>query len=142
MKMNKLKKFLAKSPLSKSFTKFALSGASSFAIDVGLFQIFCILLRGNIFSLNYVFLATVFARILSAIYNHTVNYLFVFDGKRNYSQSVVRYATLAVVQGFCSATLTAIIFDIVQCDLELFVKIPVDVFLFFVSYIVQKKFVY
>ena len=140
MTMNKIKKFLTKIPLlKKSFVRFALSGASSFLLDITLFQIFCLALRG---VENYVFVSVVIARIFSAIYNHTVNYLFVFSGKRNYQQSARRYVLLAIVQGLCSAVLTAGIFNIVQCELEILVKIPVDVFLFFVSYFVQKKFVY
>ncbi len=135
--MNRLKNLLNKIP--KSFVKFAFSGASSFFLDIMLFQIFCLLLRGEE---NYVFISVVVARIFSAIYNHTMNFLFVFDRKRNYKQSARRYILLAILQGFASATLTEIIFNLAQCELEIFVKVPVDVFLFFVSYVVQKKFVY
>ena len=128
--------------LKNSFARFALSGASSFIIDIGLFQIFCIFLRENFYSLGYVFWASVFARIISAVYNYIINHRLVFKSKKNYSQSATRYFFLAVLQGFISSTLTATIFNFVHCELELYIKIPVDVFLFFVSYFIQKKFVY
>lgn len=141
--MNNFKKFVEKIPLlKKSFTRFALSGASSFAIDVTLFQIFCFLFGKFVGNVSYVFFAGICARIFSALYNHAINYRFVFNGKRNYQQSATRYFLLAVVQGFCSSVLTTGLFNFVQCDLELFVKIPVDIFLFFISYTIQKKFVY
>ena len=141
--MNDFKKFVEKIPLlKKSFMRFALSGASSFAIDVTLFQIFCFLFRDFVGNVSYVFFSGIVARIFSALYNHAINYHFVFNGKRNYRQSATRYFLLAVAQGFCSSVLTTGLFNIIQCELELFVKIPVDVLLFFVSYFIQKKFVY
>ena len=141
--MKNINDFFSRFPLlRKSFARFALSGASSFLLDITLFQIFCSLFRGIFISINYVFFSSIIARIFSPIYNHTVNYRFVFDGKKNYSQSALRYIVLAFIQGFCSATLTAGIFNIVQCDWEMLVKVPVDVALFFLSYVIQKKFVY
>ena len=128
--------------LKNSFVRFAFSGASSFVLDIALFQIFCIVLRENFYTSSYVFLASIFARIFSAVYNYVINSYLVFKSKKNFTHSATRYFLLAVVQGFTSSTLTAFIFDFVKCDLELYIKIPVDVFLFFASYFIQKKFVY
>ena len=128
--------------LQHSFARFAISGASSFILDVGLFQLFCIVLKENFEGVSYVFLSSVFARIISAVYNYLINYKLVFKSKKSFTQSATRYFLLAIAQGFCSATFTAGLFKIIQCSLELYVKIPVDVFLFFVSYVIQKKFVY
>ena len=126
----------------QAFARFVLSSMSAAAIDLGLFQLFCALLKNYFSSVGYIFPATVLARIISATYNHTVNYFLVFNGRRKYVQSAARYFCLAAVQGCVSAALTAAIFSVVESDLELFVKIPVDIALFFVNYFVQKNFVY
>ena len=126
----------------RAFARFVLSSMSAAAIDLALFQIFCALLKKNFAGAEYIVPATILARIISAAYNHTVNYFLVFNGRRKYGQSAARYFCLAAVQGCVSAALTAAIFSAVQSDWELYVKIPVDIALFFVSYAVQKKFVY
>lgn len=126
----------------QAFARFVLSSMSAAAIDLGLFQLFCALLKNYFAGVGYIFPATVFARIISATYNHTVNYFLVFNGRRRYWQAAARYFCLAAIQGCVSAALTAAIFSVVESDLELFVKVPVDIALFFISYVVQKHFVY
>ncbi len=57
-------------------------------------------------------------------------------------KSVVRYILLAISQMFCSAALTTWFFQLLPVQAELVVKIPVDVGLFLLSYIIQRKWVY
>mgnify|MGYP003290292085 CR=1 FL=1 len=125
-----------------AFFKFIISSLSSSLIDLTLFQIFCILLRGGRISLDYVIVSTVCARIISAIYNYLMNYFFVFKSKKSYGKSAFKYVCLAVVQMALSAVITSGLINLLNVSIELLVKIPVDVILFLISYRVQKKYIY
>lgn len=125
-----------------AFGKFILSSLSSSAVDLVIFQIMCSLLKGTIAGVQYVAYATIIARIISAIYNYSVNYYFVFQSNQNHAKSGVKYFTLAVAQMMCSALLTTGLIALTGTDVELLVKVPVDVALFFASYQIQKRFVY
>jgi putative flippase GtrA len=90
---------------------------------------------------TYVMVATILARICSATYNFIINYKVVFKSQQNVKKALARYLVLAVVQMSLSALLMKLIYPMVG-GLEVWVKIPVDVFLFLVNYIVQKKIIY
>lgn len=124
-----------------AFLRFIISSLSSSLIDLTLFQVFCLILKGSI-SWDYVIVATVLARIISAIYNYLMNYFFVFKSKKSYGKSAIKYVCLAVVQMMLSAFLTSSLVKLLSVSVELFVKIPVDLVLFLISYKIQKKFIY
>lgn len=125
-----------------AFGKFALSSLSSSIFDLLLFHIFCIMFKGFALGVYYVAAATVGARIISAIYNYIINYFFVFGSRRKHWKAAIRYFVLAVAQMTCSAVLTTGLVWLLSAGTEVFVKIPVDVLLWFVSYHMQKKHVY
>ena len=85
--------------------------------------------------------STVFARVLSAVYNYAINYKVVFESKNSVGSTVVRYFLLAAVQMCCSALLVNFLYPLFG-GAEVLVKIPVDVFLFFISFVIQREFVY
>lgn len=124
------------------FIKFIVSSLSSSVVDLVLFSIFCAMLADvDCGSFGYIFLATVFARVLSATYNFTINYRTVFKSDGSLLKSVVKYALLAIVimcvSGFAVDKLHAL-----WPVAELVIKIPVDILLFLVSYVVQREVVY
>ena len=125
-----------------AFAKFIISSLSSSIIDLVLFQIFCIVLRGGNLTIDYVVISTVAARIISAIYNYSMNYFFVFKSNKNHGKSAIKYVCLAIVQMLVSAFVTSSLIKLLQVSVELFVKIPVDVILFLISYKIQKKYIY
>lgn len=125
-----------------AFGAFLLSSLSSSVIDLVLFQILCLVLKNGFSSIGYVAVASVLARIVSAVYNYLVNYVFVFNSKRKHQQAAVRYFVLAIAQMICSATLTTGLVGLIKVHAEFLVKVPVDVILFFISYKIQKKYVY
>lgn len=86
--------------------------------------------------------ATVGARAISSVSNYLLNYFLVFASKRKHYQSAVRYFLLAVLQMSVSAALTTGLFNLLSADVELFVKIPVDILLWFFSFQIQKRYVY
>ena len=85
--------------------------------------------------------ATAFARILSALYNYLLNLKVVFQSESPVKSSLPRYVLLAVVQMSLSAVIVGYLCTIFT-GAEVLVKIPVDVLLFFLSFLVQREFVY
>lgn len=124
------------------FGKFLFSSLSSSVVDLALFTLFCFLLRGRQWgSITYVMAATAFARILSALYNYLLNLKVVFQSESPVKSSLPRYVLLAVVQMSLSAVIVGYLCTIFT-GAEVLVKIPVDVFLFFLSFLIQREFVY
>lgn len=124
------------------FGKFLFSSLSSSVVDLALFSLFCFLLRGRQWgSITYVMAATAFARILSALYNYLLNLKVVFQSESPVKSSLPRYVLLAVVQMSLSAVIVGYLCSLFS-GAEVLVKIPVDVLLFFLSFIIQREFVY
>ena len=86
-----------------------------------------------------VLMATIFARIVSGIVNFQLNRHVSFESKEPVAAEAVRYGMLFVVQMLLSGSLVVILSVILPTMVS---KILVDVGLFFVSYIVQKKWVF
>lgn len=124
------------------FGKFLFSSLSSSIVDLVLFSLFCILLRKVSFgSITYLTVATVGARVLSALYNYTINNKVVFQSDNPIRTTLPRYILLAVIQMTCSALLVNLLYPLFG-GAEVLVKIPVDVILFFLSFVIQREFVY
>ena len=124
------------------FGKFLFSSLSSSVGDLLLFSLFCYLLKGRpLQGISYITAATVAARILSAFYNYSLNYKVVFQSRGTLFHTLSRYVLLAVVQMGLSAFLVSSLYPFFG-GAEVLVKIPVDVFLFFVSFFIQREFVY
>lgn len=124
------------------FGRYVFSSLSSSVLDLLLFSVFCGALAGMKGSLAYISVATVLARVISAIYNYLVNYSLVFKSRSGRKTSLLKYALLAAIQMLCSAALVTLGMMILGDVPELMVKIPVDMALFFISYAIQREFVY
>lgn len=124
------------------FLKFIISSLSSSIVDLVLFSLFIMLLEGRTLGVvSNIMLATVLARILSAIYNFMVNYKVVFKSRDNAGRAIVKYACLAVFIMLASGFLVENIYGLLVIP-EVLIKIPVDVILFLVSFWVQREFVF
>lgn len=126
------------------FGKFLFSSLSSSVLDLVLFGLFCRTLQaasGFLGELPYIVGATVLARIISAVYNFLLNYKVVFKSSANLAATAVKYCALAICQMLCSAFLVNELFHLLG-GYEVAVKIPVDVLLFFLSFVIQREFVY
>ncbi|MBQ6798316.1 MAG: bifunctional glycosyltransferase family 2/GtrA family protein [Oscillospiraceae bacterium] len=130
------------------FGKFLLSSVSSFIIDILLFSLFCGIFQSLTDGVWYAAVATVLARVISAVYNYLVNYALVFHSGKKHTSSAVRYFLLALVQMCLSAgfvTLFVWVFGtLLQVPLfsETVIKIVVDTVLFLFSYYIQRKYVF
>ncbi len=120
------------------FLKFAFSSALSFILDIALFALFVMILNG-IFVESYIIIATVIARVLSALFNYTVNRKMVF--KSTSSHTLVKYFTLAVAQMLASAGCVFLIYEAIGFG-EVGIKIVVDGVLFLISYVIQREWVF
>ena len=124
------------------FGKFLFSSLSSSVLDLALFSLFCFLMKDMQWGkITYVMAATVFARILSALYNYSLNLKVVFQSESSVKSTLPRYVLLAVVQMTLSALLVGVLYPLFG-GAEVLVKIPVDVLLFFLSFVIQREFVY
>ncbi len=124
------------------FGKFLFSSLSSSVVDLALFSLFCFLLKDRQWGrITYVMVATVFARILSALYNYLLNLKVVFQSESSIGATLPRYALLAVIQMSLSAFLVGELYPLFG-GAEVLVKMPVDVVLFFLSFLIQREFVY
>ena len=127
--------------LGKKFIKFVFASVSSFVIDILLFYLFVLLFKDSFASL-YVTMATVGARVISAIYNYLINYKFVFKSRASRTTSLTKYALLAIVQMSLSAGIVSLIVFLFPECWETLVKAIVDMILFLISYAVQQRFVF
>ena len=127
--------------LGAKFFKFIFSSLSSSVIDIVLFTAFCFLFK-NLDKKFYVIYATICARVISAVYNYTINYKVVFKSKESVGKSTIKYVGLAIVQMVASALLVWCMTEVLKAVPETLCKIVVDTILFFVSYKIQQKFVF
>ena len=127
--------------LGRKFIKFVFASLSSFVIDILLFHLFVFLFKGS-FPAVYVAVATVGARVISAVYNYLVNYKFVFKSRAPKATSLTKYALLAIIQMCLSAGIVSAIVFIFPGCWETLVKAIVDTLLFLLSYAIQQRFVF
>lgn len=124
----------------KRFLRYIFSSLSSSIIDLLLFTLFCMLLKSE--SASYVIFATVFARIISAVYNYFINYKLVFNSRKSICFSSIKYVVLAIVQMSLSAILVSGGVAFIPIVPEVVIKTIVDTCLFFISYKIQQKLVF
>ena len=87
-------------------------------------------------------MATVAARIISAVYNYLINYKFVFKSHASRATSLSKYALLAVIQMALSAGIVTAVVMIFPGSVETVVKAITDTILFLISYSIQQRFVF
>ena len=123
------------------FFKYILSSGASSIIDLAFFTLFCTWFRNANMAVSYIFISTALARVISATCNYFINLRVVFASGTSIKNSVWRYALLALFTLCASAILVNLIYPFFG-GLETFVKLPVDILLFFINYVVQREFVY
>lgn len=120
--------------------KFALSSFAGFLVDYALFNLLFWLLGGQSPGVQ-VFIAQNGARVCSALFNYALNKNVVFQTTAKTSSTLVRYAILSVCQSLCS-TLGIYLLSVVLPVPAMASKIVVDLGLFFISFFIQRKWVF
>ena len=114
--------------------RFFLSSLISFAVDYLLYLLFISVLHLQ------PWIAYALARAVSSLFNYTINRLAVFGG-RGGNLSIVRYYALAITQLAVGAGLVEFFHSVLGFGAG-WIKIPVDMILFLVSYVLQRDFVF
>lgn len=117
--------------------KFFLSSILSFVIDYGLFNLLYALTK-------HLFASTVIARIVSSLFNFTVNRKAVFKSKAPLAGTMIRYYILCAVQMLTSYLLVALLSGIFGKSslIVAILKLCVDIFLYFISFRIQQAWVF
>lgn len=126
------------------FLKYVLSSCASAAIDLLAFFLLHLLLRGVLDELAIV-VSTALARGISSFVNFNINKSIVFGSKSGYGGAMTRYYILCVLQLLVSAGLVWVLKRLVGADtswLLTILKSIVDTCLFFISYRIQRKWVF
>lgn len=123
------------------FFKYIVSSLSSFLIDIFLFWLLQGILEGRLNEEAAIWLATIGARIVSSLYNFSMNRTVVFHSKADAKKSLLRYYILCAVQMCCSGEGVALLFRLLDINATV-LKIIVDSVLFLCSYQIQRYWVF
>jgi putative flippase GtrA len=125
--------------------KYATSSVMSFIVDIGMFWL-ALRALDSLLGTWSIPACTAIARAVSSFFNFNVNRRLVFQRKNAYGSHFWRYYTLAVVQMLVSAGVLwalALLFNETRAVwLLTLLKMLVDTTLFFLSYYVQRKWVF
>lgn len=121
--------------------KFCMASLIGFVVDIAGFTLISKWIAPLALGVMTITVATVSARILSAIVNYLINYKVVFKSKRQIAGSAWRYALLCVVQMMASAGLVTAFAQLIPIS-TVGIKIIVDLMLFFISFQIQRRLVF
>lgn len=122
------------------FAKFLLSSLGASLVDLALFRVLTVLFMA-LPQTGAIFLATLLARICSSLVNFGINKNRVFQTDQHSAVVLVKYYILCLVQLICSAALVDLLVTLTGLD-SIFVKVPIDLFLFFLSFQIQREWVF
>lgn len=128
----------------KVMFKFLVSSLSSLLVDMGLFYLIMRFFAAR-FGPYAELAATAVARICSSFFNFNANNKVVFDNRGSYRRALLRYYCLCVPQMLVSAGLVTLINHLLGNTAPLIatlIKLMVDTGLFFVSYTIQREWVF
>lgn len=139
----KIYKVIFKYLFKSTGMKYIGSSIASWAIDNIIFNVLEFVLIGLTVSLR-IFISTAAARVLSSVFNFSLNRNAVFKSQSGLKQTVVRYYILWFCQLTCSYALVYIATKLLALSIVLsgIAKIIIDLALFFVSYQIQKRWVF
>jgi glycosyltransferase involved in cell wall biosynthesis len=121
----------------KRILRFSLSSLFSTAADLGLFTVLVYTLKVS----DPILWATVIARLISVNLNFTLNKTLVFRSQAAWLVTLIKYYGLALIQMLASYLLVKGVYVLVDRQVVL-IKIAVDFTLFFVSYWIQKHYIF
>ena len=133
----------------KVMFKFLLSSGAAFLIDTGIFYILMKLFgaRWGAFAPTY---SLAIARVASSFVNFNANKSFVFQSKGDYKRAMLRYYILCAIQYAVNAAMTNGLVALaaraaghaISAGLATLIQIAVMTLLFFLSYPIQREWVF
>ena len=132
--------FLDSLRIYKQIVKFGFSSIGCSIIDISLFTLLFRMFTASQFT-HPLFGATVISRLISSGINFSLNKKVVFKSKEGVLPQAVKYYMLCCVQMLCS---WLILEELTQLGLSqvVLLKMLTDTFLFFISYGIQRLFVF
>ena len=127
------------------FLKFMVSSFLAFLTDLGVYSLMLLLLDGKIDEHYALAIAVVAGKVVSSVLNFTLNRKVVFKSKEGMGGTLLRYYILWACQTACSyglITLFTMIFGAETLIFKILIKPVVDIFLFLLSYRIQKNWVF
>lgn len=121
--------------------KFLSASLSSCLLDIALFMLMVFLLRSQDLKLR-LFASTVTARVLSSLFNYSVNKNIVFISQNNIRSTIIRYYALCIVQMLVSFAGVYMLKSTFKYVSEIIFKIAVDFILFLISFQIQREWVF
>ncbi|NLC96396.1 MAG: glycosyltransferase [Erysipelotrichaceae bacterium] len=125
----------------KHFFKYIISSLTSALIDILLFALLTKVVFNNSNTSKTIFLSTLFARICSSLFNYTVNKNIVFSNKVSSKKTFFKFYTLSVLLMIISWGFVTWLYRLFRVDTTV-IKILVDLILFFVSYQIQRLWIF
>jgi len=128
----------------KIMFKYLASSLLSTVIDLGIFAIIFALIKNSAGSYATL-ISTVVARAVSSFFNFNANNAVVFQNKGNYKSSLLKYYALCIPQMLVSAGLVSLLNSVFNNSATLIatvIKFLVDTVLFFISYTIQREWVF
>ena len=125
--------------------RYALSSGLSFLVDNGLYHFLFAGFLGRVAIKLVSPLAQACARVVSSLFNFTMNDRYVFQNRSDHGKALLKYYCLCIPQTLVSLVcLTALVsaMEITAPRLATLIKILVETLLFFISYFIQKKWVF
>ena len=124
--------------------KFFISSLLSFLLDYGLFNVFYAVFKKGAMASHRLFFATALARILSSLFNFTLNRKAVFRSDAPLGMTICRYYILWGFQLLASFGLVKLLSGFFgdSSVIVAILKLIVDMFLYFVSFRVQQAWVF
>ncbi len=125
--------------------KFMLSSGLSSIIDIVVFTLLNLLIPLTVDERLRVLIATFGARVVSSLFNFFANRTKVFKSTECVGATMLRYYILCIVQTACSYGLVYLLTAFIPDKLRIIdslIKIAVDVILFFLSFGVQRDWVF
>lgn len=121
-----------------TFLKYSISSVLSFLIDILSYALLINFFSG--LSLDVIFISSIIARILSSLFNYFVNRNIVFN--KDAKRSFLKYFGLVLIQISLSSFFIYVTHMYFLQANTVFIKVLIDGTLFFISYYVQKKFIF
>ena len=128
----------------KVMFKFLLSSMGSTLIDLGVFYLVMKLFGAGLGAYREL-VSTAVARACSSFANFSTNNAVVFENKKHYKRALARYYCLCIPQMLVSAGLVTLINHLLANSVPILatlVKFAVDTCLFFISYGIQREWVF
>ena len=127
--------------INKEFILFTLSSLSSSVVDALIYGVLVKTIFNPDKMSTGILISTTIARILSCLYNYILNKNKVFKSNDNTSHTLLKYTIMSIVIMLMSSLLVTILFNLTHFE-SIIIKVVVDTCLFFVSYGIQKKFIF